>query len=94
MAFHYARLGLQIDLHDKTYDFARRERDLTTHLTMEVDPVPGKLSVHSEDANEVAGAWLMAGPAVGGPVNEDYGKREGSRIDPDGNLIRLGSPFR
>jgi hypothetical protein len=27
-----------------------------------------------------------------GPADYDYGKREGSHTDPDGNLIRFGSP--
>jgi hypothetical protein len=30
---------------------------------------------------------------VEGPRNEDYGKREGQHVDPDGNLIRFGSPI-
>ena len=31
---------------------------------------------------------------VSGPRNENHGKREGSITDPDGNLIRFGSPIR
>jgi hypothetical protein len=31
---------------------------------------------------------------VDGPRDEDYGKREGSVADPDGNVIRFGSPLR
>jgi hypothetical protein len=30
---------------------------------------------------------------VTGPDDLDYGKREGSHTDPDGNLIRFGSPL-
>jgi hypothetical protein len=30
---------------------------------------------------------------VEGPHDEDYGKREGSVTDPDGNVIRFGSPI-
>jgi hypothetical protein len=29
-----------------------------------------------------------------GAQDFDYGKREGSHTDPDGNLIRFGSPLR
>jgi hypothetical protein len=29
-----------------------------------------------------------------GPEDFDYGKREGSHVDVDGNLIRFGSPLR
>jgi len=32
--------------------------------------------------------------AVTGPEDYDYGKREGSHIDPDGDKIRFGSPLR
>ncbi len=31
---------------------------------------------------------------VSGPENHDYGKREGTHTDRDGNLIRFGSPLR
>jgi hypothetical protein len=31
--------------------------------------------------------------AAAGPEDYDYGKREGSHIDPDGNKIRFGSPL-
>ena len=36
----------------------------------------------------------QAGIDVDGPRDEDYGKREGSITDPDGNVIRFGSPIR
>jgi hypothetical protein len=35
-----------------------------------------------------------AGVDVVGPEDYEYGKREGSHADPDGNLIRFGSPLR
>jgi len=38
--------------------------------------------------------WRQAGIEVDGPRDEDYGKREGSITDPDGNVIRFGSPLR
>ena len=42
--------------------------------------------------------WLKSGDRRGskcdGPRDEDYGKREGSVTDPDGNVIRFGSPIR
>jgi hypothetical protein len=30
---------------------------------------------------------------TGAPVDTDYGLREGWHIDPDGNLLRFGSPL-
>ena len=31
---------------------------------------------------------------MNGPRDEDHGKREGFVTDPDGNVIRFGSPIR
>jgi uncharacterized glyoxalase superfamily protein PhnB len=42
----------------------------------------------------VAEEWREAGIEVDGPRDEDYGKREGSITDPDGNVIRFGSAIR
>ena len=43
------------------------------------------------DNDEVA---AELGVNVIGPDDYDYGKREGSHRDPDGNLLRFGSPLR
>jgi catechol 2,3-dioxygenase-like lactoylglutathione lyase family enzyme len=94
---HYAKLGFEISHHDDTYAFAHRDRDLTIHLTNgEGGDVPGgsSLYIHCENADEVADEWRKAGLEVVGPKDEEYGKREGSHTDPDGNLIRFGSPLR
>lgn len=94
---HYAKMGFEISHHDETYAFAHRDRDLTVHLTLpEGDDVPGSgvLYIHADDADQLASEWRKAGLEVIGPVDQDYGKREGSILDPDGNLIRFGSPFR
>jgi catechol 2,3-dioxygenase-like lactoylglutathione lyase family enzyme len=91
---HYATMGFEIDFHDETYAFAHRDRDLTIHLTLEAQPAPGKLYIHCDDAGEMAEEWRKAGLEVDGPRDYDYGKREGSHLDPDGNLIRFGSPIR
>lgn len=49
--------------------------------------------MHVYDADRLAD-WRKARIEVGGPEDYDYGKREGSRTDPDGNLMRFGSPLR
>jgi hypothetical protein len=93
---HYAQLGFEIDFHDETYAFAHRDRDLTIHLTLrEGERTQGgsALYIHCEDANAPAAEWRSAGLDVTGPDDEEYGKREGSHTDPDGNLIRFGSPL-
>jgi uncharacterized glyoxalase superfamily protein PhnB len=42
----------------------------------------------------LASDWRKAGMEVVDPENQDYGKREGQHVDPDGNLIRFGGPPR
>jgi hypothetical protein len=90
----FERAGFEVSFHDNSYAFAHRDRDLTIHLAQVVgDDVPGHgvLYIHCQDADRVAEDWRRAGLDVDGPRNEDYGKREGSITDPDGNLIRFGS---
>ena len=91
---HYAKMGFEISHHDEAYAFAHRDVGLTIHFTLANQAAPGNLYVHCADATEVAKAWRMAGLVVTGPVDEEYGKREGSHVDPDGNLIRFGSSIR
>lgn len=100
---HYRALGFRTELHDETYAFASLG-DLTLHLALESgEGWPGyrpdshmtsALYLHVEDADKLAEQWRRAGMTVHGPRNEDYGKREGQHVDPDGNLLRFGSPVR
>ena len=91
---HYAAIGFLTSRHDDTYGFAAWA-GLELHLT--VDPARGRTEVflHVPDADAVAAHLQSVG--VGGttmPVDMDYGIREGRHVDPDGNLIRFGSPVR
>jgi len=45
------------------------------------------------DADAVYAAWVAAGVEgrLRAPVNTSYGKREFGYVDPDGNLLRVGS---
>ncbi len=93
---HYERMGFTTSEHDETYAFAHRG-DLTIHLArMEAPPTGslGSLYLHVNDADALAEAWRLAGLEVTGPGDTDYAKREGSHVDPDGNLVRFGSPLR
>jgi hypothetical protein len=93
----YERAGFEISRHDDSYAFAHRDMDLTIHLAhVEGDDVPGLgcMYIHCQDADRVAENWRRAGIEVVGPQNQDYGKREGSVSDPDGNVIRFGGPIR
>jgi catechol 2,3-dioxygenase-like lactoylglutathione lyase family enzyme len=93
---HYARMGFEISHHDESYAFAHRERDLTIHLALAEGESPGtgSLYIHCEDADQFADEWRKAGLVIIGPDDFDHGKREGSHTDPDGNLIRFGSPLQ
>jgi uncharacterized glyoxalase superfamily protein PhnB len=92
---HYRRLGFAMSHHDESYAFAHRDR-LTIHLAQtESGPMlAGSLYMHVDDADDLAAEWRAAGVDVVGPEDFDYGKREGRHTDPDGNLIRFGSPLR
>jgi catechol 2,3-dioxygenase-like lactoylglutathione lyase family enzyme len=93
----FERAGFEASLHDATYAFAHRDRNLTIHLVQVGDDESagdGALYIHCHDADRVAEEWRQAGIEVDGPRDEEYGKREGSVSDPDGNLIRFGSPLR
>jgi catechol 2,3-dioxygenase-like lactoylglutathione lyase family enzyme len=93
----YEQLGFETSFHDETYAFAHRARDLTIHLTKAEEgsqPGHGSVYLHCQDADRLAEDWRRTQVAVAGPVDQEYGKREGTVIDPDGNTIRFGSPLR
>ncbi len=93
----FERAGFETSLHDGSYAFAHRDRDLTIHLVQAGDhelPGHGFLYLHCHDADRVTEEWTQAGIEVDGPRDEDYGKREGSVTDLDGNVIRFGSSIR
>ena len=93
----FRRAGFEVSYHDDTYAFAHRERGLTIHLARTTEDEAAGHSVlylHCPDADQVAEEWSEAGIPVVGPRDEDYGRREGFVADPDGNVIRFGSPLR
>ncbi len=94
---HYAALGFLTSRHDDTYGFAAWA-GLELHLSVVPghDPLRTAAAVflHVPDADAVAALLVAAG--VGGttmPVDTSYGIREGAHVDPDGNLLRFGSPL-
>lgn len=92
---HYQRLGFDTEYHDATYAFALRD-GVTIHLAHIDAPDqahPATIFLHVTDVDQLAADWRKAGVAVDGPENQDYGLREGSHVDLDGNLIRFGSPI-
>ncbi len=47
-----------------------------------------------EDADVLARAWLAAGGDVRLPQDTEWGQHAGALVDPDGNVIRFGSPVK
>jgi DNA-binding MarR family transcriptional regulator len=92
---HYSALGFKTFAYEggADYGFANRER-LSLHLTLDPGHEPGSAYLDVRDAGALYEEWTK--PGVGGltrPVEAmPYGLREGSHVDPDGNLIRFGSP--
>jgi catechol 2,3-dioxygenase-like lactoylglutathione lyase family enzyme len=93
---HYEQLGFSTSHHDEGYAFAHRDR-LTIHLAgpgADPDRVGGgSIYMHVDDADALAKEWRNAGVDLVEPQDYEWGKREGSHVDPDGNLIRFGSPL-
>jgi predicted enzyme related to lactoylglutathione lyase len=87
---HYAALGFTTSRLDETYGFATWA-GLELHLTVDPDSVGAEVYLHVPDADEVAESW--AGPGTTAPTPKSWGVREGSHVDPDGNLLRFGSPL-
>ena len=69
----------------------------------ELDPLTTAFScyLYTDDADALYGAWkeigIPADPATGSrlqgpPEKRDYGMREFALVDPNGNLVRVGSP--
>ena len=93
----FERANFEVSFHDDSYAFAHRGRDLTIHLAQAAGDEragQGALYIHCQDADRVADEWRQRGIDVNGPQDQDYGKREGWITDPDGNVIRFGSPGR
>jgi catechol 2,3-dioxygenase-like lactoylglutathione lyase family enzyme len=68
------------------------------HLGVEPDPDTGAdrrstAYLFVEDADALARIWLAAGADVRLPQDTEWGKHEGALVDPDGNVIRFGSPM-
>lgn len=96
---HYAALGFETEAWaGGGYGFATRD-SVELHLAQVegLDPASNSISYYLfvGDADALRAEWTAAG--VGGRhgavTATDYGLREGHHIDPDGNLVRYGSPL-
>ena len=92
---HYAALGCTVSAHDDGYGFAAMA-GVEVHLVVTPGHDPLRTAaaayLHVPDADALAARWADV-PRTGPAVDTDYGLREGAHIDPDGNLLRFGSPL-
>ena len=92
---HYALLGFTTRMYEGGgYGFASRD-GVEIHLGIAGDTA-GRASAYLfvDDADELASTWQSAGVAVHPPQDTEWGQHEGVVVDPDGNLIRFGSPMK
>jgi hypothetical protein len=93
---HYGRLGFTIRTYEGGgYGFAVAE-DVEIHLGVVTDfDEHGHASAYLfvDDADVVAAKWDAAGVEVHWPEDTEWGQHEGAVVDPDGNVIRFGSPI-
>jgi hypothetical protein len=93
---HYARLGFTTRSYDSgDYGFAVAD-DVEIHLGVVTDfDEHGHASAYLfvDDADALAASWKDAGIEVHWPEDTEWGKHEGAVVDPDGNVIRFGSPI-
>ncbi len=94
---HYSALGFDTFAYadGDEYGFANRE-GIGLHLAADPDPAHhASTYLYVRDADALYEEWSR--PGIGGrtrPVGPTpYKLREGSHTDPDGNLIRFGSPM-
>jgi uncharacterized glyoxalase superfamily protein PhnB len=93
---HYARLGFTTRKYDGGgYGFAVAD-DIEIHLGV-VPNLGGDVTASAylfvDDADAIAARWEAAGVEVHPPEDTEWGQHEGAVVDPDGNVIRFGSPM-
>ena len=99
---HYRRMGFAVRRYGGGgYGYAERD-GCQLHVGTSADGLDHDEShTHSHttaylyvrDADALAAEWRAAGVEVHGPEDTEWGQREGATVDPDGNVIRFGSPL-
>ncbi len=92
---HYASLGFKTLAYEGGDDYGFADRDgIGLHLAHDPAHGAGSTYLYVQDADGLFEEWSR--PGIGGVTRPvmltPYGLREGSHVDPDGNLIRFGSP--
>lgn len=93
---HYQRLGFAVRAYlGGGYGFASWH-GIEIHLGVVPDD-DRRISaayLFVDDADDLAAAWRLAGVEAHSPQDTEWGQHEGAVVDPDGNVIRFGSPIR
>lgn len=92
---HYRRLGFAVRAYaGGGYGFALRH-GIEIHLGVvpDDDRRIGAAYLFVDDADRLAADWRSAGVEVHSPQDTEWGQHEGAVVDPDGNVIRFGSPI-
>jgi hypothetical protein len=92
---HYDQLGFDTRAYvGGGYGFATRD-GIEIHLGV-VPPEDRRTSgayLFVQDADKLAATWRASGVEVHPPEDTEWGQHEGAVVDPDGNVIRFGSPI-
>jgi catechol 2,3-dioxygenase-like lactoylglutathione lyase family enzyme len=92
---HYRRLGFAVRAWSGGgYGFATRD-GVEIHLGVvpERNHRAGSAYLFVDDSEALAAQWSAAGVEVHAPADTAWGQHEGAGVDPDGNVIRFGSPM-
>jgi hypothetical protein len=98
MRDHYEALGFEVHLHGMGYATAARD-NVRIHFRHVPEGAgealgPGAAYLAADDADALHAEWTRAG--VGETTDlfdPGFGVREAAHTDPDGNLLRFGSPI-
>jgi predicted enzyme related to lactoylglutathione lyase len=98
MRSHYELLGFDVRVHQSGYATATRDGiNLHFHLSPAHDPAQqgGAVYIAVDDADALHAEWVGAGVGeIDDLWDPGYGVWESAHTDPDGNIVRFGSPVR
>jgi hypothetical protein len=92
---YYRRLGFRTRAYDSGYGFVSLQK-VEIHLGVVPDgteSTPSSAYLFVDDADALAQDWISRGVDVRLPQDTEWRQHEGVLVDPDGNIIRFGSPL-
>jgi hypothetical protein len=95
---HYEALGFEVQVHGGGYGTAARD-GVRIHFRHTAGPSPlperGAAYIAVDDADALHAEWRAAGVGDTSDLfDPGFGVWEAAHTDPDGNLLRFGSPLR